>query len=163
MKTILITYTEYNAWANKKILDLLAENISQIDKEVKSSFTSLRKTIHHIWFAEEIWFKRLHGESPTSLAEPTNDFAVFTKQLLARSQSFIDTVKNYDENYLQTLNTYKAIVGTPFTNPQWEMIMHCMNHSTYHRGQIVTILRELGATTIPSTDMITYFREMKKD
>ena len=162
MKQILETYTSYNLWANKKILDLLAENISLLDKEVKSSFTSLRKTINHIWFAEEIWHKRLHGESPTSLAEPTNDFAAFTKQLLARSQSFIDAVKNNDENYLQAPNTYKAIVGTPFTNPQWEMIMHCMNHSTYHRGQIVTMLRELGATAIPSTDMIGYFREINK-
>lgn len=161
MKDILVTYTNYNLWANKKILDLLSENISLIDKEVKSSFPSLRKTIHHIWFAEEIWYKRLHGESLTSLAERTNDFAAFTKNLLARSQSFIDAVKNNDEKYLQTPNTYKAIVGTPFTNPQWEMIMHCMNHSTYHRGQIVTMLREFGVTTIPATDMIVYLREIK--
>jgi len=42
------------------------------------------------------------------------------------------------------------------------MIMHCMNHSTYHRGQIITLLRELGATEIPGTDMIAYIREIKK-
>ena len=37
-----------------------------------------------------------------------------------------------------------------------------MNHSTYHRGQIITILRELGVTTLPTTDLMAYFRETKQ-
>ena len=50
-------------------------------------------------------------------------------------------------------------VHTPFrvgakqnTNPHWQMIMHCMNHSTYHRGQIITMLRELRIATIPAIE-----------
>ena len=58
-------------------------------------------------------------------------------------------------------NNYKDTRGNSHTNTHWEMIMHCMNHSTYHRGQIVTILREGGVTTIPSTDLIAYLREKK--
>lgn len=162
MKEILETYTGYNLWANKIILNLLSENSELLDKEVKSSFPSLRKTMHHLFFAEEIWFKRLNGESPPSLPEPGNDFNAFTKQLLARSQGFIDLVKSKDEKYFASPCPYKAVNGTPYTNPHWEMIHHCMNHSTYHRGQVITILRELGLTVLPSTDMITYIRETKQ-
>ena len=159
MKQILETYTSYNLWANKKILELFSENSSLLDKEVKSSFPTLKKTAHHIWSAEEIWHKRLSGESPASLPEPINNFAEFEILFLTRSKSFVDLVNNMDENYLQTFNTYKDTRGNTWVNPQWQIIMHCMNHSTYHRGQIVTILRELGTTTIPSTDLISYFRE----
>ena len=165
MKTILAAYTEYNSWANKKILDLLAENSSLLDKEVKSSFPSLRKTLYHIWGAEELWWKRLHGESLPKVPamDYEGSFEDAAKQFLSASKNFDVLIKEKDENYLQTPSTYKDTRGNSWTNSHWQMIMHCMNHSTYHRGQIVTMLRELGATTIPSTDMITYFREMKKD
>ena len=170
---MLLTYTRYNLWANTKITELLKAHSSLLDREVKSSFPSLRKTMHHIFFAEEIWHKRLHGESPPSLPEPGNDFTAFTKQLLARSQSFIELLtsplpspkgeggSSSIEKWLQTPCSYKAVNGNPYTNPHWQMIMHCMNHSTYHRGQIITMIRELGITTIPDTDMIVYFRETK--
>ena len=115
-----------------------------------------------MWGAEEIWFKRLNGESLDYFPEPGNDFSAFTKQFSSRSQSYIDLVKAKDEKYFTELCNYKAVAGNPFTNPRWEMIHHCMNHSTYHRGQIVTILREVGVTTIPSTDLITYLRENNK-
>ena len=161
MKEVLTTYTAYNLWANTIILGLLKNNSYLLDKEVKSSFPSLRKTMHHLFFAEEIWFKRLHGESPPSLPEPGNDFSAFTNLLLSRSQGFIDLTQGKDEKYFQTLCSYKAVNGTPYTNPHWEMIHHCMNHSTYHRGQVITILRDLGLTTLPSTDMISYLREAR--
>jgi len=115
-----------------------------------------------MWGAEEIWYKRLCGESLVYFPEPSNDFLEFTKQFSARSQSYIDLVNSKDEKYFFQPCSYKAIVGTSFTNMPWQIIMHCMNHSTYHRGQIVTILREVGVTTIPSTDMIVYFRETQK-
>ena len=173
MKEILENYTRYNLWANSVIMDLLKNNSSLLDKEVKSSFPSLRKTAHHILSAEEVWHRRLHRESPASLPEPGNDFATVVKQILARSQSFIDLVTSPQpsphgeganistEKYLHTICSYKAVNGTAYSNPHWEMIMHCMNHSTYHRGQIITLLRELGLTTLPSTDMMGYFREKK--
>jgi len=162
MKEILETCTSYNLWANKIITKLLSTNSSLLDKEVKSSFPSLRKTIYHIWSAEEVWHRRLHGESLDSLPEPGKDFSAFTKQLDIRSRSFIELTKKKDEVYFSLSNSYKDIRGNSHINMHWEMIMHCMNHSTYHRGQIITLLRELGATEIPGTDMIAYIREIKK-
>ena len=162
MKEILVNYTEYNLWANTKLLDVLKGiEPSLLDKELKSSFPSLRKTMHHIWGGQEVWLQRLSGKSLTSFPEPINDLAEFRKAFVACSQSYIDLVKEKDEKYFTQVCSYKAFVGTSYTNTHWEMIMHCMNHSTYHRGQIVTMLREVGLTTIPSTDLMGYFREMK--
>lgn len=161
MKNILLTYTSYNLWANTIITRLLSNNSALLDKEVKSSFLSLRKTMHHVWSAEEVWYKRLNGESLASLPEPGNYFSGFATQLSTRSQSFIELVNVKDENYLTESCSYKDTRGDSHTNLNWEMIMHCMNHSTYHRGQIITLLRELGLTTLPSTDMIGYLRKIK--
>ena len=56
MKEILVNYTTYNLWANKKLLAVVQGlDVALLDKEIKSSFPSLRKTAHHIYFAEEIW------------------------------------------------------------------------------------------------------------
>jgi uncharacterized damage-inducible protein DinB len=162
MKNILENYTSYNLWANAKLMGVLKSiDPSLLDKELKSSFATLRKTMHHIWGGQVIWLQRLSGTSLTEFPELLHDFSEFEKAFTASSQSFIDLAKEKDEKYFLRLCSYKAFVGTSYTNPHWEMIMHCMNHSTHHRGQIVTMLREVGITTIPSTDMMGYFRESK--
>lgn len=161
MHEIILNYTFYNLWANTKITEVLKKmEPLLLDKEVKNSFPSLRKTIYHIWAAEAVWYKRLHGESPPSLPEPTKDFPEFTKLFSSCSQSFIDLVKNKDENFLSQICAYKDTRGNSHSNMHWQMIMHCMNHSTYHRGQIITMLKEIGNTQVPTTDLIVYFREI---
>lgn len=165
MKKLLEAYTAYNLWANTKITDTLRNiDTSRLDKEIKSSFPSLRKTTYHIWGAEELWWKRLHGESLAKI--PAMDFSGSYEEaveyFLSVSKNISFLVKGKDENYLQTLCTYKDTRGNSYTQSHWQMIMHCMNHSTFHRGQIVTMLREAGETKIPATDMIGFFRETEQ-
>lgn len=163
MKQLLENYTSYNLWANQRITEMLLENKSSADKEIKSSFPTLKKTLCHIWGAEELWQMRLKGTSLPYI--PGFDFSGSLEEAidksLAVSSSFKDLIAQSDEAYLQTLSSYTDTRRNTHTQPHWEMIMHCMNHSTYHRGQIVTMLREVGATKIMSTDMSVYFREAK--
>jgi len=163
MKHILQNYISYNLWANKRIAEMLIENKASADRELKSSFPSIKKTLCHIWGAEELWQMRLKGQSLPHV--PGFDFAGSIEEaiekMLGVSASFNELLTAKDEAYLQTACTYKDTRGNTHTQPHWEMIMHCMNHSTYHRGQIITMLRETGATKILSTDMIMYFRETK--
>ena len=120
----------------------------------------MRKTVYHIWDAEDIWFKRLNGESPLDgISENFNGkFSAAKDEILSLDKKFIEHVSTVSEKKALETFTYKNILGKEFTNPVWETIHHCMNHSTYHRGQIVTMLRQLGITNIPSTDFITYCR-----
>ena len=57
--------------------------------------------------------------------------------------------------------TYSNLKGDPMKNSVYEIAFHCLNHSTYHRGQLITILRQLGAIDLPGTDFIAYLREFK--
>ena len=128
--------------------------------EIVSSFPSLRKTVYHIWDAEFIWLKRLSGESlssgPSKLFK--GKFSEASEEIKLINHSFIEFVKKTEGEKLSSDFTYKNIEGKPFSNPVWESVLHCVNHSTYHRGQIVTMLRQLGITNIPSTDFISYCR-----
>ena len=163
MQEVLVNYTEYNLWANKRIAGMVRENSAAADKEIKSSFPTLKKTLCHIWGAEDLWQMRLRGESLPYV--PGFDFSGSTEEAIERSLTVLTKFKELiaakDETYLQTHCTYKDTRGNTHTQPHWQMIMHCMNHSTYHRGQIITMLREVGATKIMATDMIVYFREAK--
>jgi uncharacterized damage-inducible protein DinB len=65
-----------------------------------------------------------------------------------------------DENFENGID-YTNIKGAPFSNKIMHIIAHVMNHSSYHRGQIITMLRGAGYTNPGSTDLIVYFRESK--
>lgn len=164
MKEILINYTSYNLWANTRLVDVLISiESSFLDKEVKSSFPTINKTICHIWGAEDIWYQRLNGiEQPNSIGF---NFSGEVKDAIASflnmSAIFNEFISQKDDSYFQSNNTYKDLKGNTHTNLHWQMIMHCMNHSTYHRGQIITMLRGFNITEIPATDMIQYFRQTK--
>jgi uncharacterized damage-inducible protein DinB len=52
---------------------------------------------------------------------------------------------------------YRSTQGDPFTMPLDSLLVHCANHSTYHRGQLVTMLRQAGAAP-PNTDYTQFIR-----
>ena len=162
MKTILI-YTQYNYWANELLLSVIERDMNNkmLDKEIISSFPSLRKTAYHLWDAEFIWLKRLTGESLNNWPSKNfnGTFSEAKEKILLNDKLFIEFVEKLNVEKLSELFTYKNVEGKTFTNPMWESVHHCMNHSTYHRGQIVTMLRQLGITNIPSTDFISFCRK----
>ena len=162
MKTILI-YTQYNFWANELLLSVIERDMNNkmLDKEIISSFPSLRKTAYHLWDAEFIWLKRLTGESLNNWPSKNFNGTFFEakEKILLIDKLFIEFVEKLNVEKLSELFTYKNVEGKTFTNPMWESVHHCMNHSTYHRGQIVTMLRQLGITNIPSTDFISFCRK----
>jgi uncharacterized damage-inducible protein DinB len=54
---------------------------------------------------------------------------------------------------------YKTLGGHPGTSTFWQMLQHVVNHASYHRGQVTTMLRQLGASPAKSMDMIAFYRE----
>ena len=103
---------------------------------------------------------RMKGESLDDW--PSKSFSGSFKEgmemMLLNNKIFINFVDEMAEAKLSEHFTYINVEGKTFSNPVWESVHHCMNHSAYHRGQIVTMLRQLGITTIPSTDFIVYCR-----
>lgn len=162
MKQILTDYTNYNYWANKKICDLLLTlDDSILDKDIPSSFRTIKETVFHIWGAEWIWYLRVFDSSKVEwpIKNFTGSFKEGVGLFHKASLDMIQLVKDKKEEEFQRDILYHNVAGIGFTNKLYEIIMHCMNHSTFHRGQIITMLRNAGVTNLFSTDLITYYRE----
>ena len=158
-KELLLQYLRYNQWANKRIADVLAKTEpTLLDKEIKSSFPTLRKTVHHIWDAELTWMSRMKKE--TLQWPPTAEFKnAPIHEFTNTSNEFVEYVSEKDEEFFTSATTYHNSKGQPYITPNSDIIMHCMNHGTFHRGQLVTMLREAGISKLPSTDFITFVRQ----
>ena len=70
--------------------------------------------------------------------------------------TYIASLKQED---LDRVLHYKTMAGTPMEGQLWQMLQHLVNHGSYHRGQVATLLRQLGAKP-NSTDLIGYYREL---
>jgi uncharacterized damage-inducible protein DinB len=160
MNENLKLYVDYNFWANQIILDFVnSQYTNLLDHDIKSSFSTIRKTFFHIWDAEYIWLERLNGRSFTTW--PSKEFNLNTnpEKMLEISKAWKNFLENLNDSDFSMLCSYKNIDGKEFSQPASIIIMHCMNHSTFHRGQIISMLRILGVgDKIPSTDLITYSR-----
>lgn len=158
---LLRDYAVFNAWANQRIADwLLSKPDELLTRETPSSFPSLRGTLSHIWGAQEVWLRRLQGESPEGFGPEEFDGpnAEVIENLLNSARDFADFVAAQDDDFFQKTTSYTHFSGKHYTQQNSEILLHCLQHSTFHRGQIVTMGRALGLTDPPQTDYIAYVR-----
>jgi uncharacterized damage-inducible protein DinB len=157
----LFTLYEYNAWANARMLDA-AESLSaeQFTRDLGNSFPSVRDTLAHILGAEWVWLRRWHGESP-SKGLPAADFPTVASlrdrfgAVEKERRSLLETVS---EEGLNRVLSYRDFAGHARKLPLVVTLQHVVNHGTYHRGQVTTLLRQLGATPV-STDLSRFHLE----
>ena len=162
MKELLQQYAAYNIWANKKLFECI--NIlsdEQIKKDIASSFPSIYKTVAHMWVAEDAWWQRLKLVEQMDMAVMHYDggFAEMLKKSGQRSEEWLSWVNKATEVQLTHVFAYQNSKKEQFKQPVYEMLMHLFNHGTYHRGQLVTILRQLGVEKIPATDFVLFGRK----
>ena len=162
MKQILQQYAAYTIWANQRIFEcILGLSEEQAGQEITSSFPSLKKTVLHMWDAESIWWQRL--KLSERISRPSENFtgnmAELVKSLGRQSAEWLEWVENATEPQLQHVFAYQNTRKEQFKQPVYEMLLHLFNHGTYHRGQLVTLLRHLGVEKIPETDFIVFCRK----
>lgn len=165
MKELLVAYAAYNRWAHETITAAILEMKEPLQHQVvKSSFPSLFSTVMHVWDAESIWWQRMEGHPkiliPSIQFQPTIHEAV--NGLLQQSGDWERFVSQTTDENLQREFEYKNLKGQPFRSSLWQVIHHLFNHGTYHRGQLVTMMRELGVTNVPATDFIQWYRTYQK-
>ena len=154
LTSIIKRYTEYNHWANEQFAEWLSTaSEEQLNQEIESSFSSLKETVLHIWSAEYLWLQTVKDQS--SQNNPAKSFAGKKEALLEgwlqASQNFRDHVQGMTASALEAKRSRGDRVTTIA-----DMIHHCMNHSTYHRGQLITMGRQAGLQDPPRTDFIYY-------
>lgn len=162
MKEVLQQCAAYTIWANQHLFDCIGSlTEEQIDQEITSSFSSIRKTVLHMWDAESIWWQRLklaeHIDRPSDTFK--GDFAELGRKLMTQSRQWEEWVNNATENQLNHVFAFQNTKKELFKQPVYEMLLHISNHGTYHRGQLVTMLRQLGVEKIPQTDFLIFCRK----
>ncbi len=158
---MLLQYANYNLWANGLIIECInAQDETLEDKEVVSSFSSLRKTVYHTWGAEFIWLQRLKGaEQPIWLPNSFKGTLMTACKLWQdASKGLAILAEEKDNDGFTEMIQYNDLKGNMHRSKACDMLQHVFNHSTCHRGQIVTMLRQLGVNELPSTDLIAYVR-----
>ena len=157
-------HLQFNAWANTQVADLLRTVDDEIYfRENKSSFSSIATTVLHMWGAQYVWLKRMEGVSLSAFPYmDVKDKNVSLEGLVKSSEDFQTLVASKGEEFLTTVYAYKNLKGDPFEDTVEDTLFHVVNHSSYHRGQIITMLREAGVVKVVSTDLIHYLRTLKK-
>ena len=161
----LQTLLDYHYWARDRMLAAVETlTVEQYTKDLGNSFKSVRDTVVHIYFAEWIWYARWMGNSPLQglNSEDFPDVAAIRRvwnEHEAKVRSLLDRLgdKGVDRVY-----EYKNLAGQDFKNIFWHMFQHVVNHATYHRGQVTTMVRQLGANPGKPQDLIAFYREQSR-
>jgi uncharacterized damage-inducible protein DinB len=159
LEEILLLY-DYNAWANHRVLDSCgALTAEQFSRDLGSSFPSVRETLRHILFAEWLWLERWRGRSPSGpLPGEYPDLKTIRAKWTIVEGDLFGYVRGLSPADLDRVVHYRNTKGHSFSNPMWQMLQHVVNHGSYHRGQVTTLLRQLGAAAV-ATDLIAFYRE----
>src|ERR1700683_3584063 len=151
----------YNRWANEKVLAAAATlDEEKFKREMGNSCSSVRDTLVHLLGGEWIWLERWNGRSPlglTTVAEVPDLTAIRAKwaRVAEEQRRFLGQLQASD---LEKAVSYVNQKGETWTYPLWQQMTHVVNHSSYHRGQITTLLRQLGAKAA-GTDFLRYYDE----
>lgn len=164
MKELLKQYAAYNIWATK----LITEQILKMPEEkhfaeVPSSYSNLYQTVLHMWDAEVIWWQRLKLQEKINI--PTHYFKGslqdVVNELLKQSRQWDEWIENATDRSIEHVFEYQTFQGEFYKQPTWQMLLHVFNHASYHRGQLINMLRQLGVKKLPATDFAIWSRNKK--
>jgi uncharacterized damage-inducible protein DinB len=151
MKKYFLKLYHYNSWSNKRVLNCI--------KRQKVNDEKILTLMGHIVAAQFLWLHRVKG-LPAPDVKLWGTYTLDQLLVMAEDagQQWIDFVES-NENFDREL-TYKNYLNEPYTNNVEMIMIHLVNHSSYHRAQIAMLLRQKGFEPI-NTDFITYDRVMR--
>jgi uncharacterized damage-inducible protein DinB len=158
-----VALVDYHCWARDRMLEALdALSPEQYVKDLGSSFKSVRDTVVHTFGAEWIWYERWIGHSPTALPDASIFPDVPTLRAAWKMQErnlrlLVDSLAASNE--LDRAFKYRLLDGQEMESLFSQMLQHVVNHATFHRGQVTTMLRQLGAPAPKPQDLIRFYRE----
>jgi uncharacterized damage-inducible protein DinB len=160
----LRTLLDYHYWARDRVLDAAsALTADQFTRNLGSSFGSVRDTLAHLYSAEWAWYSRWQGTSPTAMLpmDQFPDIASIRRPWTVHEARMRAFLEGLGEPGITRVFEYKAITGQSGSSVFSEMLQHLVNHASYHRGQVTTLLRQLGAAPAKSMDLIAFYRERR--
>ena len=152
---------DYNHWANQRSLEGAAQlSDGQFIKPLGSSFPSVRDTLVLICSGEWVWLERCQGRTPAAFPDVSHiqTISALRDHWAPQAEQLRTFVWGLGLTDLDRVMQYKTFNFGAYKNPVWQSLQHLANHGTYHRGQITTLLRQLGAKPV-LTDLMHFYRE----
>jgi uncharacterized damage-inducible protein DinB len=148
----------YNKWANQETLRAAAElGDDAFARDMISSFPSLCATMVHMLGAEVVWLQRWHGDPlgnarDVLVCDTVARLSARWEQHWAQQERFINALSAEELSRPVQIRTRS---GLETVQALGDTLRHVVNHATYHRGQVTTLIRQLGGTPA-STDYFNY-------
>lgn len=148
----------YGRWATAKTLESSAVlDAEEFGKSIGGSFGSVQGTLAHLYGADWVWLERFHGRSPSSLpgAESLTTVSTIRERWEPVHRGLREFVESLSPGRMTEMVSYVNFAGQGWKYPIGEALVHVANHGTYHRGQVATLLRQLGKKAA-STDYLRW-------
>ena len=158
--SLLAAQMSYSHWASHKLLTYALTIPSEdLERHIGNSHGNIVQTFQHIYYGDRIWYSRLNGtpRPGTEFADPDPGPSIsdLDRDWWPVLSAYEELVRNADP---YGVLSYKTLKGQAFERPNWQTILHIVNHGTYHRGQIAAMMRQQGHHP-PGTDLIYYYLE----
>ena len=152
---------DYTVWANHRVLRVAATiSVDDFKRDLKSSHGGVRGTLTHMLWTEWVWLERWKGVAASQVIDESE----FADLVQLRDRWAV--VDEHRRAWFLALRPeaageivhYRNTKGVAFEAPLWQLVQHQVNHSSYHRGQVITLARQLGARAV-NTDLVAWDRE----
>jgi uncharacterized damage-inducible protein DinB len=151
----------YMLWADRLMLKAVREvRPEDLTRDTGTSFGSLLGTMGHMVVAMKLWLARFSGSRLERVPAPADfpDLPSWIQGWEETASGIEAFLASLTDEQLAAPLTWTTTSGETHTRPLWQPTIHLVNHATYHRGQVVSLLRQMGYTP-PSTDLVYYFIE----
>jgi uncharacterized damage-inducible protein DinB len=153
---------DYHYWARDRMLDAV-EGLTpeQLTRDLGNSFPSIHNTLVHLCSADWVWCTRWEGATPHAMLDPMAfpDLASIRAAWREQEQKVRAVLAQLGENGVNRVIEYRTFNGLAQAQPFWQMLQHLVNHGSYHRGQVTTMLRQMEAAPPKSLDLMAFYRE----
>lgn len=145
MKIVIHDLLEYIQKSNNSTIDLLVENKASLPPKAIEIYS-------HIINAHHVWNARIMEKKPFFKVWQIHSVEVFSEM---NEENYHISKKILGDNELEKHICYQSTQGETFQNTIKDIMFHIINHSTYHRGQVMMLVRNAGVEPIPTDYILT--------
>jgi uncharacterized damage-inducible protein DinB len=160
-KDDILRLFDYTEWANHRILDAVsALSADDFRRDLRGSHGGVRGTLAHVYGAELVWLERFKGAAPSPMPDESGfgDVAALRSRWTALEEHRRSWLASLAKDAGDQVVNYRNLKGAAFSSALWPLVQHLANHGSYHRGQVVLLLRQLGVKP-PATDLVAFDRQ----
>jgi uncharacterized damage-inducible protein DinB len=144
-----VAMAAYNRWMNQKVYACAAAlSDEERKRDLGAFFKSVHGTLNHLLLGDQAWMQRLHGQPVTLKTSADELYADFDALREARVR-MDDELERWaggltDEFAATPYRFFSVILQRQHSIPGWATVVQVFNHQTHHRGQLTTLLKQLG-------------------